>query len=513
LDTVIVSDISIATDPGSLSQGHPLCMAADSLREGGLVAFPTETVYGLGANALDPEAVKSIFRVKGRPSDNPLIVHVPETSHIRRLVKEIPGYAEAMIEDLMPGPVTLVFTKSELIPYEVTSGLETVAVRVPSHPIARLFLTLSGVPVAAPSANISGSPSPTNVSHVINDLSGKIPYIIDGGPSDVGLESTVIDVTGDHPVILRPGGVSEEDIIKYHPKVEYSSETTDTPKSPGMKYRHYAPAAKVISVGPFDTFDDMVSVIADRISDPDNGEIKIGVYSNDKVIEALREQRIVFEPISYGNTTDVKAAAYGLFAAFRRADEKGLQILIVEAFREEGIGKAYMNRLNKAASSVESRSDKNIVRRLVFVCTGNTCRSPMAEYLIRAETPEACVPGFVVSSAGIGTMNGMRASESALNVMNELFGIDMSAHRSSVFTDNIAESNDLILAMTAWHRDVLRKTYPSAGHKIHTLYGFVRGEDRDINDPYGQGEDSYRETALEIKSLTDELLVRSNVTE
>ena len=224
--------------------------AALILRQGGLVAFPTETVYGLGANALNPEAVARIFCVKGRPGDNPLIVHISGIDGLSPLVSRIPPLANKLFQAFSPGPLTLILPKSSRVPDLVTAGLDTVAIRIPAHPVARRLIELAGVPIAAPSANRSGRPSPTQAWHVAADLDGQIPLIIEAGSSQFGLESTVLDVTGDIPVILRPGAITASQIREIAGDVTEESRAfasgAGAPRSPGMKYRHYAPRAQVI---------------------------------------------------------------------------------------------------------------------------------------------------------------------------------------------------------------------------------------------------------------------------
>lgn len=229
-----------------------LYKAAEIIKTGGLVAFPTETVYGLGANGLDENAVPKIYEAKGRPSDNPLILHISEFDEIKNIVKEIPDVAFVLADEFWPGPLTMVFKKSDIVPYRTTGGLESVAVRMPSNRIARELIKTAGVPVAAPSANSSGRPSPTKADHVLCDLDGKIDMVIDGGTVDIGLESTIVDVTGEVPVILRPGFITEEMLSEAIGRVKTDDAVKNLrpdkdlkPKAPGMKYRHYAPQGKM----------------------------------------------------------------------------------------------------------------------------------------------------------------------------------------------------------------------------------------------------------------------------
>lgn len=313
--------------------------AAMSLRNGGLVAIPTETVYGLGASALDEEAIAAIFRAKGRPQDNPLIVHISNRDMLSQVVKTVPDRAALLMDAFWPGPLTMIMEKSDAIPMCVTAGLSTVAVRMPAHPAALAIIEKSGVPVAAPSANLSGSPSTTRVSHVIADLSGKVDYIIDGGPCRVGLESTVLDLTGEIPQVLRPGGVSLEALRAVLGEVIYEPALKDsrqTPKSPGMKYRHYAPQAELflVDVGHDDTLRSLLSTY--RASGK-----KTGVLTCGKEFDADFS-------IDCGETAECYARE--LFDALRRMDELGADVIFAQLPEDSGgIVPALKNRMLKAA--------------------------------------------------------------------------------------------------------------------------------------------------------------------
>jgi len=396
LDTIIVKCIPISNETKNLSEKknssnhqpdqHAIRIedriqivdpalfdqAVLSIRQGQLVAFPTETVYGLGANALDPCAVRKIFEAKGRPSDNPLIVHVAKEEQILPLVKTITPLAKKMIDAFMPGPITLVFEKSGEIPYEVTAGLDTVAIRIPSHPIAHLFLERAHIPVAAPSANVSGKPSTTTAKHVYDDLKGRIPYIIDGGASDYGVESTVVNVTGEIPVILRPGAITAEQIFGVCGSVSgigsamqqigsyetaLNQNTRGTPMSPGMKYKHYAPKARVVLTDA-PTLSQRIQIMRELLQKGISEGKKIGVFGCEEMITAAKDailpvkDSIAVERLhthSYGLSGDIKAASSRLFFALREMDEAGVDIVIAEALPIKGIGVAYMNRLLKSA--------------------------------------------------------------------------------------------------------------------------------------------------------------------
>ena len=231
-----------------------LMEAAEILRAGGLVAFPTETVYGLGANALNEEAAKKIYAAKGRPSDNPLIAHISKPEELAPLVKEVPEAGKKLMEAYWPGPLTMIFPKSDIVPYGTTGGLDTVAIRMPSDPIANRMIALAGIPIAAPSANTSGRPSPTTAEHVYQDMNGKIEMILDGGAVGIGVESTIVDVSGPVPMLLRPGAITIEMLretvgqVEIDPAIQGPMAANVKPKAPGMKYRHYAPKAELVLV-------------------------------------------------------------------------------------------------------------------------------------------------------------------------------------------------------------------------------------------------------------------------
>ena len=312
-----------------------LARASDIFRSGGLVAIPTETVYGLGANAFDKDACLKIFAAKGRPADNPLIVHIAYKSQLEDIVEEINDNAKKLMDAFWPGPLTIVMKKSVKIPYEVSAGLDTVAVRMPSHKIAKQLLDICGLPIAAPSANTSGKPSPTTAKHVLDDLNGKIDAIIDGGDCNVGLESTVIDVTEDIPKLLRPGGITYEQLCDILGEVikNYEFKDGEVPKSPGVKYKHYAPKAEVFVVK---------GSLVDFIKKEYYKYDKIGVLCHSKY--EMPENCVVKymgnKPEEYANT---------LFSHLRSFDDENVDVIFAEDVDDKGINLAVSNRLYKAA--------------------------------------------------------------------------------------------------------------------------------------------------------------------
>ncbi len=326
-----------------------IARGAEILRRGGLVAFPTETVYGLGGNGLDPEASSRIYAAKGRPSDNPLILHIAGLEALPSLVREIPETARKLMEAFWPGPMTLIFEKSPLVPYETTGGLDTVAVRFPSHPAAQALIRAAGLPVAAPSANLSGRPSPTMAQHVAEDLSGRIEMILDGGPVEIGLESTIIDLTGETPVILRPGAVSLEAVRQaagggeWDPAVWGVPDENLRPLAPGMKYRHYAPKAElaIVTGEPEAVAEEIRRLAAEKKREG----FRVGILCPEESRDRYAPEFVK----SIGTRAREETIASNLYRCLREFDQEGTEFVCSEAFGEGPLGAAIMNRLVKAA--------------------------------------------------------------------------------------------------------------------------------------------------------------------
>ena len=324
--------------------------ATELLRAGELVAFPTETVYGLGANALDERAVKSIFTAKGRPSDNPLIIHIGEEKDIENLISEgVPQLAKKLMDKFWPGPLTLILPKSQKVPEVTTGGLNTVAVRMPDHPIALKLIKETGLPLAAPSANLSGKPSPTLAEHVIEDLAGRVAGIIDGGQTGLGVESTVVDLSREVPILLRPGGVTYEELLAELGQVEIDpvvkSKFANESKaaiSPGMKYRHYAPQAEVILIeGKEDKIKDKIKKLINA-----NEDKKIGVM----VSKELEDYYSGVNVKIMGSKDNLIEISQSIFKLLREFDEEGIERILIEGLELKGLGLAIMNRLRKSAA-------------------------------------------------------------------------------------------------------------------------------------------------------------------
>ncbi|MBR2354484.1 MAG: threonylcarbamoyl-AMP synthase [Clostridia bacterium] len=329
---------------------HPfLDEAAYILKHGGLVAFPTETVYGLGGSATDSQAAQKIYAAKGRPSDNPLIIHVadPEDASIYAHVNET---YQKLAEAFMPGPLTVILPKRDIIPETVTGGLDTVAVRCPSHPLARALIRRAGIAIAAPSANLSGSPSPTSGDHVIRDLSGRIDAIIDGGSSEIGLESTIIKLDGSHATLLRPGAITVDALrcvceeVTVSPAIKASLAEGERPLSPGMKYKHYAPSSPLVLID-----GDENAVLAFFKQAQENESCAILCYREE--VSALRNENL----IDIGERENLSEQAHNLFSALRQTESMDVRIIYAHLPPEDGLGLALYNRLIRAAAHTVRR--------------------------------------------------------------------------------------------------------------------------------------------------------------
>lgn len=337
--------------------------AGEIIKAGGLVAFPTETVYGLGGDALNPASSRKIYAAKGRPSDNPLIVHIADMEALDAIVQEVPEEARRLAEAFWPGPLTMILHKSGLVPYETTGGLDTVAVRMPVHKVAREFIRAAGGYVAAPSANRSGRPSPTVAKYVAEDMGGRIEMILDGGDVEIGLESTIVDLTVPEPMILRPGYITKAMLEEVLSRVEEDStlmraDSGQAPKAPGMKYRHYAPKGDLTIVTGAEAA--VIAYINEQLDKQHHMGKKTGVIGTDKTIGRYRADACK----SAGNRENENTIAKELYRILREFDDEAVEVIYSEAFETSGIGQAIMNRLLKAAghkviSTESERTNKN----------------------------------------------------------------------------------------------------------------------------------------------------------
>ena len=342
MDTKIIKIDEENIDEALISQ------AGKIIKNGGLVAFPTETVYGLGGDALNRESSKKIYAAKGRPSDNPLIVHIADIRDMDAIVLKVTENALKLAERFWPGPLTMILKKSDLVPLETTGGLDSVAIRMPVHKTAAAFIKAAGGYVAAPSANISGKPSPTSAKYVIQDMDGRIDMIIDGGDSGIGLESTIVDLTGDIPVLLRPGYITVEQLRKVLGNVDVDKTILDgdckeRPKAPGMKYRHYAPKGELTIV------EGQALAVVEKINEltheAERKNKKVCVIATDENADSYEAGVIK----SIGSRNDEDIIAHRLYTILRECDDENIDVIYSESFDSAGIGQAIMNRLLKAA--------------------------------------------------------------------------------------------------------------------------------------------------------------------
>lgn len=345
----------LALDSGlrnKLKEEQPVIEASNLLKNGEVVALPTETVYGLAADALNPEAVKKIFKAKGRPQDNPLIVHIADRSQLQQLTADkITDRAEKLMKKFWPGPLTIIFPKNSKVPAATSAGLQTIAVRMPAHPLMLAVIERSGLALAAPSANTSGFPSPTRAGHVYNDLKGKIPLILDGGPSHFGVESTVIDIRGEQVKVLRPGGVSRREISQFlEEEVSLAAELKDQQLlSPGMKYRHYAPQKKLYIFN----FDDKISVLNQALKRAESKKIAL-ITARESEIDGKKLVDKKIKILKVFNHARPEELAQKLFDLLRKLDaDQSIKEIYIEELETEGIGEAVMNRICRAAAAGE----------------------------------------------------------------------------------------------------------------------------------------------------------------
>lgn len=482
-------------------------IAGNILKEGGLVAFPTETVYGLGADALNEDAAAKTYEAKGRPSDNPLIVHIAEFGALGRIVKDIPDTFARLGQAFWPGPLTLIFEKSEEVPYGTTGGLDTVAVRMPNHKIARELILAGGGYISAPSANTSGRPSPTDASHVEEDLAGKIDMIIDGGSVEIGVESTILDMTVTPPMILRPGAVTKEMLEEVIGEVTVdraivSENSGQAPKAPGMKYRHYAPKAKLSIVE--GTVEDTVKAIRQIVYDHVRRGEKAGIIASDETMELYTTGVIK----TIGTRADESTIAKNLYRILREFDEEEVSYIYSEAFADEGIGHAIMNRLSKAAGHQVILAEEILkhqkYRKIIIVTSGDVSRGPMAVQILKRcpllQEYEICSRGLVVLFP-----EPVNQKAEAILASKKM---SAGAYSATQLNPEDMTSDTLILVLEDSQKRKVLAEYETAEH-VYTIGEFI-GEPVELESPYGQPLQAYGEAFNKLQAIMKKVAERLN---
>ena len=484
-----------------------IAQAGEILKNGGLVAFPTETVYGLGANALDQEGARKTYEAKGRPSDNPLIVHICDYESLFEIAGDIPECTKVLAERFWPGPLTLIFQKSEKVPYGVTGGLETVAVRMPDHKIALALIAAAGGFVSAPSANTSGRPSPTAAEHVAEDLDGRIDMILDGGNVDIGVESTILDMTVTPPMILRPGAVTKEMLEEVLGEVEVdstilSAKSEEAPKAPGMKYRHYAPKAQMTLVE--GSVHDTIRAIRQLAYEADRQGKRVGIIASTETADQYTKGIVK----TIGNRENKLSVARNLYAVLRRFDEEQVDVIYSEAFPEDGIGQAVMNRLGKAAGHRVVPAEEIVklqpLRRIIFVSQDDNCRAAGAERLLRSKE---LLQEYDIGSRGLVVLFPEPINPKAEEVFKE-HGICLEGHQAEALTEADLTEETLVLTMEETQKWKIVSDFQFVKN-VYTFYEYLdlKGE---IFSRYGQPLEAYEQMYQEMNNLTNKLADKLN---
>ncbi len=494
---------TIVTIRGDESDEAKITQAGEMLKEGKLVAFPTETVYGLGANALDAEAASKIYSAKGRPSDNPLIVHIADWDALGLIVSEIPTKARMLAEKFWPGPLTMIFPKSERVPYEITGGLDTVAVRMPGNETALRLIRAGGGYIAAPSANTSGRPSTTTAQHVKDDLDGKIDMIVDGGEVPIGLESTIVDLSGENPVILRPGYITQEMLEEVIGKVQMDEalikeDSNIVPKAPGMKYRHYAPKADLLVVE--GKQEDVVAKINELVREKADHGLTAGVICTEET-EPYYEAEIVRV---IGSREDEASIARNLFAILREFDDLDADGIYSESFESPGLGQAIMNRLLKAAGHQVLKVGRGGISkysRLLFVSSGNTSVGPMAEGIARKKLEGRAVE---ILSRGLVVLFPEPVNQKAEAVMIRN-GIRLDGHMSRRLAREDMGDGCLVLTIDKKQKEEIKKVYPEQS-SVFTLEEYARSQP--LSSPYGGELADYGRCFEQLEQMIDKVIRR-----
>ncbi|MGO5053819.1 L-threonylcarbamoyladenylate synthase [Lachnospiraceae bacterium LCP25S3_G4] len=477
------------------------------IKSGGLVAFPTETVYGLGANALSEAGARKTYQAKGRPSDNPLIVHIADIQSLGEIVSEIPESAMDIAEHFWPGPLTMIFHKSEKVPYGTTGGLETVAVRMPDNLIARELILAGGGYVSGPSANTSGRPSPTTAQHVIDDLNGKIEMILDGGSVNIGVESTILDMTVTPPMILRPGAITQEmleDVVGEITidKAILTDHSQEPPKAPGMKYRHYAPKAQMVIVE--GEIEEAVKAIRQLAYQQVALGEKVGIIATNETAEKYTNGIVK----TIGSRENENTIAKNLYKVLREFDEEEVDYILSESFAEDGIGNAVMNRLEKAAG--HHKIDATLItksqeyRKILFVSNNDTSRGPMAAVLLQHYK---LLQEYEIDSKGLIVLFPEPANQKAEAIMKSQ-KMTLGNHMASLFEAEDLKDDTLVLAMDENIKWKIVAEYEQIKH-VYSLGEYV-DDLTQIPSAYGQPLVEYGESYEIMKVLIEKLATRLN---
>ncbi len=484
-----------------------MAKAGEILRAGGLVAFPTETVYGLGANALDENAAMKTYAAKGRPCDNPLIVHIADLADLPIVAKNISEQAKQLVERFWPGPLTLIFEKQYIVPFGTTGGLSTVAVRMPTDEIALSVIRAGGGYISAPSANTSGRPSPTSAEHVWDDLDGKIDMIIDGGSVDIGVESTIVDMTVTPPMILRPGAITKEMLEEVIGEVEVDralidDKATTAPKAPGMKYRHYAPNAQLMVVE--GEMEETVKAIRQIAYEQTRLGYKIGIIATNETVDDYTTGIVK----NVGTRTNENSIAKNLYKILREFDEENVDYIYSEAFTQDGLGDAIMNRLLKAAGHHTilaldiTRLQK--YRRILFISNSDTNRGPMAAELLRHEN---LVQEYKIGSRGMVVLFPEPVNQKAEVIMRSQ-QMTIANHEATPLVEEDLDDETLVLTLTESQKWKIVSEYSNVKN-VYTLSEYI-DDDRELSSTLGQPLVAYGENFELLRELIKKLAERLN---
>lgn len=464
----------------SLQGEEALNKAAKIIKEGGLVAFPTETVYGLGGDAKNPRSSKRIYKAKGRPSDNPLIVHIASFSQLEEIVEEVPPVARKLADSFWPGPLTMILKKNKVVPKQTTGGLDTVAIRMPSDEIARELIIRSNCMIAAPSANVSGRPSPTLASHVYNDLSGSIDAVLDGGAATIGLESTIIDLTSDIPMILRPGAITKNMLEQVIGRVDIDPsilerKEADKPKAPGMRYKHYAPRAELTIVEGNPT--KVATYINSQVRENRSNGIVTGIIATSENVDKYLDSNVKL----IGSIDDEEEIAHNLYNILREFDDTDVSVIYSESFDGDGIRAAVMNRLLKAAGYKVISADRVAIKRIIFVGKNGSSRSPMAASILKSLDEDN---DYEILSRGL-----LVQFPEPLNPKTEAVlagnGIEVGEFSATQLSDSDINTSTIIFTMEESIRNKVLDKFSRANEDNTFVLSTYVGDELEIPNPYG----------------------------